>query len=181
MATGFKAPLLAFILAFPSLAGVSCGGNDHVAKSLMPDLTDQGLQLMQEGQDPFLPEQQDTYRAIYADRPDATYGVLTAVYVEKNDADAAATFAVLAAALRNPPAVFFGGDAVQVDAKALGIGDESIAYVTKQPDRTGNVIWTDLHRSGRTVLLTQVLGSYDVDHVPFRRLVAERVFAKAPE
>lgn len=164
-----------------ALGMAACGGNGKVAEGLMPDLSDQGLILMQEGRDPYLPEDSDTYRTIYADSQDATRGVLTAVYVEDDEARAIETFHVLKAALKNPPPVFFGGEAVQLESESLGIGDESAAWVTEQPDRNGRVIWTDLHRSGRTVLLTQVLESYDADHSDFRRLVAERVFAKAPK
>lgn len=163
-----------------ALGMTACGGGGQVAEDLMPDLSDQGLILMQEGRDPYLPEDSDTWRTIYADGQNATRGVLTAVYVEPNEDRAVETFHVLRAALEHPPAVFFGGDAVQLESEALGIGDESAAWVTEQPDRNGRVIWTDLHRTGRTVLLTQVLESYDGDHSDFRRLVADRVFSKAP-
>jgi len=172
--------MAAGLVACAALVMSACGGAEAKAQDLIPDLTDQGLKLMEKGRDPYLPEEKDTYRAIFADRQDATRGVLTAVYVEDDEAGAVETFEVLKAALKNPPPVFFGGEAVQAEAPQLEVGDQSMAWVTEQPDRNGRVIWTDLYRSGRTVLLTQVLGSYDVDHSEFRLLVAERVFSAAP-
>ena len=46
-------------------------------------------------------------------------------------------------------------------AVALALGDESRAFVTAEADEKGNRVWTDIYRSGKVVLITQVLSAGD--------------------
>jgi hypothetical protein len=158
----------------------ACGGGDRSAEELIPDLRDLGFQVVEEGPDPFARPDQDMYRALYADPEDQNRAVVAVIYLEEDEEMARNEFAALSRALENPPPDFFGGEATQIGADPLNLGDERAAFVTAEGDQFGRRVWTDIYRSGRLVLITQVMGMWDVDQSPTRSLVAERVIDEAP-
>lgn len=157
-----------------SLLAVGCGGSDSsAAQDMIPDLKDQGFQLAEQGKDPFAGPEIDTYRALY--QADDGRAAMVLIYVEDNATAAQARYASLSTALEHPPAEFFGADAEQSDAESIAIGDEQRAFVTAQADQQGNLIWTDIYRSGRTIAIIQLLASGE-DQQDLRRAIASAVF-----
>ena len=145
------------------------------AKSLLPKLDGQGLEVAEEGRDPFAAPSQDTYRARYVAKDGSANAALVVLFVEADTAAAQATYASLAKLLENPPAEFFGADAEQTETDALQIGDDRRSFVTAQADSKGNLVWTDIYRKGRAITVVQVLTSQDTDHDALRLSVAEAI------
>ncbi len=158
--------------ALLSLCVVACGGGEKSAKERVPDLSDQGFAIIEEGRDELADPALDTYKALYQSSDGRAAIVL--VYVENSVEEAQGHYATLATALENPPPEFFGGDAEQAAADALGLGDESRAFVTATPDKLGNLVWTDIYRSGKVVLITQVLAAGD-SAADLRTTIADKV------
>ena len=151
-------------LAVPTLllfavATSACGGGEKSAEDRMPNLGSEGFAIIEEGRDQFAAPGLDTYRALYQSADGRAAIVL--IYVEESEVRALDQYAVLSVALENPPPEFFGGEAAQDEAVALAIGDESRAFVTAEADEKGNRVWTDIYRSGKVVLITQVLSAGD--------------------
>lgn len=176
-----RSRIIPALCAFVALAAFSaCGGDDVTAESLVPELGDIGLQIAQEGPDPVAPDDAGIYRALYADPADDGRAIVTVIYVKDDEDAAVVEYHSLSRALENPPPDFFGADAEQAETEPIAVGDEQTAFVTADADSRGRRVWTDVYRSGRTVLITQVLGSDDEDQAATRTLVAERVFEDAP-
>ncbi len=156
-----------------SLCFVACGGGEKSAEDRVPDLSDQGFAIIQEGRDQLADPSLDTYKALYQSADGRSAIVL--VYVENSVEEAQGQYATFATALANPPPEFFGGDAQQTPSDALSLGDESQAFVTAAPDKNGNLVWTDIYRSGKVVLITQVLANSD-SATDLRTTIATKVF-----
>lgn len=175
----------AFALAAASvlLLAAACGGGDDevAADSLAADLDDLGFSVVDEGELPVKGAEVDSYRWLYADAEDATRQVLAIVWVEEDEEMADVQFDLRQEMLRNPSAEFFGYGSTPgevTEAPTLDIGEAQVSYVTAEADRSGNMIWTDMYKSGEVVFLVQVLGQYDVDQEPTRTLVAERILSE---
>ena len=151
------------------------------ASSLAADLDDLGFSVVDEGELPVKGAEIDSYRWLYADPEDETRQVLAIVWVEEDAEMADVQFDLRQEMLRNPSAEFFGYGSTPgevTEAEPLALGEEQVSYVTAKADRHGNMIWTDMYKSGDVVFLVQVLGQFDVDHQPTRTLVAERILAE---
>lgn len=153
------------------LTSAACGGGDETAEDLVPDLSDEGFAVFEEGRDPLTPPELDTYRALYQSSEGLAATVI--VYVQESEEAAEEQYATLARALENPPPEFFGSEANQVETDRLEIGDESRAFVTEDPDDRGNRVWTDVYRSGKVILITQVLSTEDAAEL--RETIAKKV------
>lgn len=152
------------------------GGNDEPqAEELVPDLEEFGLTVQQEGE---VVEDANTYRAIFGADDGSNTGVLTDIRIMGNEGAAEAEFSRLAEALQNPPQEFLGAEADQESAEPVDAGDEQTAYVTAEPDNSGNRVWTDLYRAGTVVVITQTLGSDEDGVREVREEVAARVLSE---
>lgn len=159
------------VLAF-ALAATACGGGEKTAEELIPNLSGEGLALIEQGRDQLADPSLDTYRALYQSADGRASIVL--VYVEETDEAAATRYTTLATALENPPPEFFGGEAAQAPEEPLAIGNDSRAFVTATPDDEGKRVWTDIYRSGKVVVIVQVLATGDSAE-DLRRTIAEMV------
>jgi len=158
------------------LLAAACGGSDtQSAKDLLPDLEDHGLQLAEEGRDPFAAPSQDTYRGRYVATDGTSRAAIVVLFVEPNAASAETNYASLAKLLENPPAEFFGADAEQSEIDPLGLGDERRSFVTTNADSQGNRVWTDIYRKNQVIAVIQVLESEEADYNALRLAVAESV------
>jgi hypothetical protein len=97
-------------------------------------------------------------------------------------ADAAtAQFPSLADALAHPPPGLFGGDAAQVAGTAVFQGDQSRSYHTDKPDQNGLLVYSDIHRFGRAIVIMYTIGPAGSDTDNVRKQVAQMISAKAPK
>lgn len=158
-----------------TVAAAACGGSDstRAAEEYIPELQDLGFQLVDQGRDPFAPENVDTHRALYQDADGRAAIVL--VYVEEDETRAEAQYATLSTALEHPPPEFFGAEAEQTETEPIDIGEEQRAFVTATPDQQGNLIWTDIYRSGTAIAIVQVLAMGE-DQGDLRRTIGLAIF-----
>ncbi|GIW13803.1 MAG: hypothetical protein KatS3mg062_1242 [Tepidiforma sp.] len=93
---------------------------------------------------------------------------------------AKAQFGPIAEALRNPPPDLFGPGTSQVDGMPVYDADEERSYVTAKPDGQGNLVYSDAYRMGRAVVIVYTLGNDSSAASEARRIIAERIDARAP-
>jgi len=161
------------VAAALAIMASACGGDgDRTARDYIPELSSEGLALLEQGRDPFAPETVDVWRAHYQSSDGRAAIVL--VYVEADEATAAIQYATLAEALRHPPPEFFGADADQLETDAIALGDEQRAFVTATADNAGNLVWTDIYRSGTAIAIIQLLAIGE-DATEARRAIAREV------
>lgn len=147
----------------------------YTAEELLPDLTDMGLTQAEVQEDPVAKAAgQDSFGAIYTGK----YSVQVRITVVGDEDSARAQFDNLAVALRNPPAEFVGTGVAQSDNPAVIPGEISKGYVTAKPDGNGRLVWTDVSRFGRAIVIVQVLGKDNGDVVDLRTAIQERIQAK---
>jgi hypothetical protein len=162
--------------AVVALLSLACGGDgEPTARSLLPKLDDLGLEIAEEGRDPFAAPSQDTYRARYVATDGSARAAIVVLFVEPDTATAEANYASLAKLLENPPAEFFGANAEQSETDTLELGDERRSFVTAQADSQGNRVWTDIYRKGKVITVIQVLSSQDADDDALRLSVGEAI------
>lgn len=94
--------------------------------------------------------------------------------------EAASRFEAIAEALRNPPPDLFGQGTSQAAAEPVYDTDGERSYVTSRPDAQGNLVYSDAYRMGRAVVIVYTLGSDGEAVRAARKLVAERIDARAP-
>jgi len=150
------------------------------AVELIPDLVPLGFLADPSERDPAAVAGQDAHRALFQQQAGAKLGARVDATLHADVATATSQYATLSEALRKPPPDLFGGASTQADAEATGIGDQSKAYVTAQPDKDGNRVWTDVYRFGRSVVIVQVLGTSEPEALKARRSIAQLIAAKAP-
>jgi len=144
------------------------------AQELLPDLSAEGFQKMEELRAPLQAPGQDNYRAAY--RHQETNGMAVVdINVVGDEAMAKSVFKTSAEALKNPPPDFVAGAKGWQSTGSPDIGDERQAYVTTNVDPQGNKAWSDIYRFGRVVVITQVLAPGDNDQLGLRKQVAEEV------
>lgn len=151
---------------------IACGGGDRSAEDYIPELSDHGLALIEQGRDPFADENIDMWRALYQSADGRAAIVL--VYVQDGESEAEVQYATLATALERPPPEFFGADATQVETDAIDLGDERRSFVTAAPDDAGNRVWTDIYREGTVIAIIQLLTASE-DATEERRAIATEV------
>jgi hypothetical protein len=156
-----------------ALLVLACGSGDRTAEDYVPDLSDLGLAILEEGRDPFAPDTVDTWRALYQSSDGRA--VIVLVYIETSQETAEVQYATLATALEHPPPEFFGGNAVQEEIESLDFGDERRSFVTAEADDAGNLVWTDIYRSGTAIAIIQLLIQEEGDGPGERREIAEAV------
>lgn len=179
-----------------------CGGDDHDeavaaasggnyrAADLVPDLKSHGYTVLEEGRDPIAPDELDTYRALYGKSGGSAQNVIVIAYVQADEDAAGGQFSQVAEAYGNmPAAALLAGP--QAGGSATGpavnrpiddgpdLGDEHAWFRTGQADGSGNHVWSDIYRSGRAVVIVQVLNG-DVDTAnEMREAVAGAALAPA--
>ena len=147
------------------------------ANDLVPNLDDLGFKLAEQGKEPVAASGLDSALALYKKQGSAQ-SVQLRVYVFSEDANAEKQWSAYAEAFRNPSADVLGTTSKNVDAVALPLGQLQKSYVTDKPDGAGNLVWTDIYRKGKVVLLVQVLDAAKSDGTAIRKPVAERVLSK---
>lgn len=150
------------------------------AKDLIPNLIALGFSPGPSERDPGALAGQDAHRALFQQQAGAKLGARVDATLHPDAATATSQYATLSEALRNPPPDLFGGESTQKDAEATGIGDASKAYVTANPDKDGNRVWTDVYRFNRAVAIVQVLGTSEAEALKARKAIAQLIAAKAP-
>ncbi len=146
------------------------------AQDSVPDLSALGYTAQQQGKDPGAGSQ-DVYRVLFA--RENGRGAMTVLYAFPDDATAKSQFAILSAALKNPPPDFVGGKATFIDTGSPPAGDERKAYVTQALDGQGNKVWSDVYRFGRLVAIVQVLDDGKSEQLDLRLQIALKIAAKA--
>ncbi len=176
---------------FPSLCALSlafvlvaCGSGDQwddvTAEGLTPEFDDLDLPLVSEDEGGVLDSGLDSRRALYSSS-DGARQVLSVIQVAEDDDQAQLLYSNFVEQLANPPPeLFFGAEAEQVDAESLSLGTEDTAYVTAEPDDHNNRVWTDVYRTERVVVVTQVLGPDEGEQADLRQTVAERILDGTP-
>ena len=128
------------------------------AADRIPDLRSDGFVRVESGRPPGAAANQDVHFAIFSGDPP-----IVAVRLETNVipevAQASSQFSSLADALRNPPPDLFGPNATQANFEPAYQGDQSRSYVTTRPDAQGNLVYTDIHRFGRAIVIIYVISS----------------------
>jgi hypothetical protein len=172
----------------------ACGGDDddtaadqppgtnvaraNSAKEMVPDLTSLGFRPASE-QLPAL-ETGNSHIVLF-ENPSGTVPSLRLEIALAQTAEAAqAQFVALADALRNPPPGLFGPDAKQTDGAAVYQADQSRSYKTDKPDNEGTVVFSDIHRMGRAVVIMYIIGQPGAETEKVRQEVAEMLAARAP-
>jgi hypothetical protein len=149
------------------------------AGALIPDLTQLGYTKTGDERDPAAQAGQDARRALYEKAAAPKSSVRVDVVVLTDEAAAIKQFAAVSEALKNPPADIFEGKSVPKDSTPIaGLGAQSRSFVTAQPDKDSNLVWTDAYRSGRVVIIIQVLLKTSELAPPLRTSIAQAVLAK---
>lgn len=99
-------------------------------------------------------------------------------YVAQDEAFATKQFESMVEAFRNPPPSVFGAQAAVVDAPSPQVGDARHTYRTRDADSRGNMVWTDILRRGRLVVVVQFLGSASEDSLALRTSLAQRALGE---
>ncbi len=146
------------------------------AQDSVPDLSALGYTAQQQGKDPGAGSQ-DVYRVLFA--RENGRGAMAVLYAFPDDATAKSQFAILSAALKNPPPDFVGAKATFIDTGSPPAGDEHKAYVTQALDGQGNKVWSDVYRFGRLVAIVQVLDDGKSEQLDLRLQIALKIAAKA--
>jgi len=147
------------------------------ANGLVPNLEDLGYRLVQQGKEPAALVGLDSALALYQKQGSAQLQLR--IYVFPDETTAERQWSAYAEAFRNPPPDVLGTASKNVDATSPTLGQLQKSYVTDKPDGSGNLVWTDIYRQGKVVVLVQVLDSAKVDGMAIRKPVAERVLTKA--
>jgi hypothetical protein len=114
-------------------------------------------------------------RALYAAKDGSKKAAIVIVYFEKDSDAGQKQFTTIADALRNPPPGYFGASVAQADGSAPEVGDQRRAYVTAKPDGQGYLVWTDVYRFGRAVVVVQLLESGPTNQLAARKAIADKV------
>ena len=149
------------------------------ATALIPDLSAFGYAKVGDERDPAAQAGQDARRALYERTTATKSSVRVDVVVLADEAAAIKQFAAVSEALKNPPADIFEGKSVPKDSTPIaGVGAQSRSFVTAQPDKDSNLVWTDAYRSGRVVFIVQLLLQTTEQAPPVRTNVAQAIRSK---
>lgn len=110
--------------------------------------------------------------------PGGSQSVQLRVYVFPEAANAERQWSAYAEAFRNPPPDVLGTASKNIDTISPPLGQLRKSYVTDKPDGAGNLVWTDIYRQGRVVVLVQVLDTARGDGMAIRKPLAERILAR---
>jgi hypothetical protein len=181
------------VLLLVPLAAAGCGGDDddnaadppgtnvaraNSAKEMVPDLSALGFRPASE-QLPAL-ETGNSHIVLFENPSGTVPSLRLEIALAQNAEAAQAQFVALADALRNPPPGLFGPDAKQTDGTPVYQADQSRSYKTDKPDKEGTVVFSDIHRMGRAVVIMYTIGQPGSDSEKVREQVAEMLAAKAP-
>ena len=188
--------MLGATLASLAIAVAACGGGDDddeptntavpaaptasTAGELVPDMPALGFkpssQLL-----PGLAETTTTKVALYESTSGPVKSVRFEIAIAASTEAATQQFNAFAGALKNPPPGMFGGDTKQLDGTPAFQADQSKSYKTDKPDQQGGVVFTDLHRFGRAVVIVYSIGPDSAETADVRKKVAEKMAAEAPQ
>ena len=146
---------------------------------LIPDLSALGFTKTAEERDPAAQAGQDARRALYERSAAPKMSARVDIVVLADEAAAKVQFAAVSEALKNPPADLFGGTSTPKDTPPItGLGTESRSFVTSRPDAQSNIVWTDAYRSGRVVLIVQLLMPSTEQAQPQRTAIGQAILSK---
>ena len=176
------------------MASVACGGGDDdeptdtavpaaptagTAAELVPDMAELGFTLSSQLV-PGLAETATTKVALYENASGPVKSVRFEIGIAASSDAATQQFNAFAGALKNPPPGMFGGDTKQLDNTPAFQADQSKSYKTDKPDQQGGVVFTDLHRFGRAVVIVYSIGPDNAETVEVRKALGEKMAAEAP-
>ena len=145
---------------------------------MVPDVSRLGFQPA--GEEAPALETPNTKVAVFED-PDGVVRSLRLDIALANDVTAAQNqFSSFGEALRNPPPGLFPAGVKQTDGTSVFQADQSRSYQTDRPDNQGGIVYTDLHRFGRAVVIMYTIGKPGEESEAVRKQVAELLAAKAP-
>ena len=163
-----------------TIAQVTANGTPRAAGELhaaeiVPKLDDLGFELISQGKPAASTNFQDVALAQYQSNSTPPMSARVEVSVLADVATATSQFAVLSEALRNPPPGLFGGDTAQQDTPSTGLGDESKSFVTATPDSSGNFVWSDSYRFGRTFVIVYTISNDQAKAMSTRKSIAQQI------
>ena len=141
----------------------------------MPDLAALGLRLVSQQRDPAAQPGQDAHRALYQKDTAPKLSARVDTQVLPDNGQAMQVWGIKAEAMRNPPPDFIGASATFVVAAPAAAGDQARAYVTSKADSQGNLVWTEVYRFGRAVVIVQVLGTDVPETARARATIAQTI------
>jgi hypothetical protein len=148
-------------------ATADAGPTSFTAEQLLPDLSNIGLGRSEVQRTPF--SELDEAGVLYGEPSSPTPAIKLIIYVLDDEAAAEGQFVLLREAFENMPVAALLDDPLsagdpqgQPAANAnvvVGpeIDGESVYFRTKAPDRTGQHVWTDVHRIDNVAVVVQVL------------------------
>jgi hypothetical protein len=175
-------------------AFAACGGDDddpasptspqgvptaRTAEEVIPDMAALGFKPAAE-QLPGINQGDSSKIALYENPAGAVKSVRFEIAVAPNTNVAQAQFTALADALKNPPPGLFGADTNQIPGTAVFQGDQSRSYKTDKPDKEGTIVFSDIHRFGRAIVIMYSIGSEGAEAESVRKALAEQMAARAP-
>lgn len=174
-----------------AVAAAACGGDDDdtaaapgavataaTAADLISGVTTLGWKPVPAG--PGFAETATSKVALYENPGSKVTSLRLEVTIAPTADGATAQFAALADALKNPPPDLFGGNTVQVAGTAVYQADQSRSYKTDKPDKEGTLVFSDIHRFGRAIVIMYAIGPAGADTEAVRKQVAEVIAPKAP-
>jgi hypothetical protein len=150
------------------------------AAELIPDLAPLGFQPVPAAQTGGFVETPTSKVALFENPGGKVGSVRLEVALAANTNVAATQFNALAEALKNPPPGLFGGEAKQVDGTSVYQADQSRSFKTDKPDKEGTLVFSDIHRFGRAVVIMYTIGPAGAETEAVRKQVAEQINARSP-
>jgi hypothetical protein len=162
-----------------SPAATSVTGAAVKIGDLAPDLKSLGF--TQAPPDPTFPNT-DTSKVVFYQNPTGKVKSIRLDMTLAASADAAtAQFPSMADARAHPPPGLCVGDAALVAGTAVFQGDQSRSYHTDKPDQNGLLVYSDIQRFGRAIVIMYTIGPAGSDTDNVRKQVAQMISAKAPK
>lgn len=163
----------------PAAAETATPGPTLTAAKMLPDLAALGFHVVSQGRDPAAQPGQDAHRGLFQKDSAPKMSARVDVQVLADEQQAQSVWGVKAEAMRNPPPDFIGASATLATTTPAAAADQARAYVTARADSQGNLVWTEVYRFGRSVVIVQLLGADSAEATRARRTVAEAVAALA--
>ena len=135
---------------------------------------------MPEAESPGVLETPTSKVVLFENASGAVKALRLEVALSANTNVATAQFNALSEALKNTPPDLFGGSTRQVDGTAVHQADQSRSFQTDAPDAEGTLVFSDIHRFGRAIVIMYTIGPKGAETDAVRKQVAEMLSARAP-
>lgn len=150
------------------------------AAELIPDLSSLGFKPVPASETGGFIETPASKVALFENPGGKVGSVRLEVALAANTNVATTQFNALAEALKNPPPGLFGGEAKQIDGTGVYQADQSRSFKTDKPDKEGTLVFSDIHRFGRAVVIMYTIGPAGAETEAVRKQVAEQLNARSP-